>query len=140
MMSKGGKIYEQKGEWNKQASLLSLSIQTHQNVLTMITFKDHKKFSSSNKCLFSWNTEQDTHVWQSRNKNVTRNWKYTYPMPWAIFSNCRHMQDRTSYSTSWHSDFTKGSISLLMLRERRKKHTNKYFRVINIFKKLSLKS
>lgn len=40
----------------------------------------------------------------------------THPIPWAMCSSCRHMQVLTSYSTSWHSDFTNGRISLLILK------------------------
>lgn len=70
--------------------------------------------------------EEDMHVCNPEIRIWHRNWKYTYPMPWAIFSNCRHIQDRTSYSTSWQSDLTKGSISLLMLIEGGKKHANRW--------------
>lgn len=41
---------------------------------------------------------------------------YTHPIPWAICSSCRHMQVLTSYSASWHSDFTNGRMSLLILK------------------------
>lgn len=62
MMSKGVKYTNKKvAEISKLHFYLS-QYKHIRTVLTMITFKDHKKFSSSNKCLFSWNTEQDTHV------------------------------------------------------------------------------
>lgn len=39
-----------------------------------------------------------------------------YPIPLAMLASWRHIQDRTSYSTSWHRDRTSGRRSFLTLK------------------------
>lgn len=39
-----------------------------------------------------------------------------YPIPLVMFSSWRHMQARTSYSTSWHSDLINGKRSFFTLQ------------------------
>lgn len=52
----------------------------------------------------------------SRNPEwLTRARGDSYPIPLAMLSSCRHMQDRTSNSMSWHRDRTIGSSSFFTL-------------------------